>query len=55
MGHLFHSVHEQNYIAHAIAYAAKMGPYREDKNSSYANLSNIYILSILLLTLIYFK
>ncbi|KAL6259881.1 hypothetical protein P5V15_009791 [Pogonomyrmex californicus] len=25
--HLFHSVHEQNYVAHVIAYAAKIGEY----------------------------
>ncbi|KAK7865832.1 hypothetical protein R5R35_001287 [Gryllus longicercus] len=27
MAHLFHSVHEQTYVAHVIAYAAKIGPY----------------------------
>jgi len=25
--HLFHSVHEQNYVAHVIAYAADIGAY----------------------------
>ncbi|XP_026477992.1 LOW QUALITY PROTEIN: alkaline phosphatase, tissue-nonspecific isozyme-like [Ctenocephalides felis] len=25
--HLFHSVHEQSYVAHAIGYATKIGPY----------------------------
>jgi len=34
MSHLFSSVHEQNYIAHAIAYAANMGPYRTNKSHS---------------------
>ncbi|CAK1583040.1 unnamed protein product [Parnassius mnemosyne] len=25
--HLFHNVHEQHYVYHAVAYAAKLGPY----------------------------
>ncbi|CAH2041700.1 unnamed protein product, partial [Iphiclides podalirius] len=25
--HLFHNVHEQHYVFHAVAYAAKIGPY----------------------------
>ena len=29
MAHLFHGVHEQTYIAHVIAYAACIGPYRD--------------------------
>lgn len=28
MSHLFHGVHEQNYVAHVMAYAAKMGMYK---------------------------
>ncbi|XP_063234131.1 alkaline phosphatase-like [Bacillus rossius redtenbacheri] len=27
MAHLFHSLHEQNYVAHVMAYAARLGPY----------------------------
>ncbi|KAL8622193.1 hypothetical protein ACOMHN_052995 [Nucella lapillus] len=30
MAHLFHGVHEQNYIAHVMAYAACVGPYTQD-------------------------
>ncbi|XP_063600536.1 alkaline phosphatase-like [Penaeus indicus] len=29
MSHLFHRVHEQNYVAHVMAYASCIGPYRE--------------------------
>lgn len=29
MSHLFHSVHEQNYIAHVMAYAACVGMYSD--------------------------
>lgn len=28
MSHLFHTVHEQHYIAHVMAYAACVGPYK---------------------------
>ena len=28
MAHLFHTVHEQPYIAHVMAYSACIGPYR---------------------------
>jgi alkaline phosphatase len=28
--HFFHSVHEQNYIAHVMAYSACIGPYKSD-------------------------
>ncbi|XP_050425279.1 alkaline phosphatase-like isoform X2 [Adelges cooleyi] len=34
MGHLFHSTHEQSYVAHAVAYAAKMGPYQNGLNKA---------------------
>ncbi|CAH1267518.1 ALPL [Branchiostoma lanceolatum] len=30
MAHLFHGVHEQNYIAHVMKYAACLGEYAED-------------------------
>ena len=29
MAHLFHGVHEQNYIAHVMAYASCVGRYRD--------------------------
>ncbi|XP_012278511.1 alkaline phosphatase, tissue-nonspecific isozyme isoform X2 [Orussus abietinus] len=32
-GHLFHSTHEQNYVAHAIAYASKIGPHMRNTGS----------------------
>lgn len=28
MSHLFHGLHEQSYVAHVVAYAAKMGRYK---------------------------
>lgn len=27
MSHLFHRVHEQSYVAHAISYAARLGRF----------------------------
>ena len=30
--HLFHSVHEQSYIAYVMAYSACLGPYKNDKH-----------------------
>ncbi|XP_020284141.1 alkaline phosphatase [Pseudomyrmex gracilis] len=42
--HLFHSVHEQNYVAHVIAYAANVGEYAK---SSAAELQRV--LSVILL------
>ncbi|XP_054267620.1 alkaline phosphatase-like isoform X1 [Macrosteles quadrilineatus] len=39
--HLFHRVHEQNYIAHVVAYAAKIGKY---SNSSSQLLTSVPIL-----------
>lgn len=29
MGHLFHRVHEQTYVAHVMGYAACIGPYKD--------------------------
>lgn len=57
MGHLFHSIHEQNYIAHVIAYATKIGAYRSEQllNQSYIPFSNIYLIYTLILTLLYFN
>ncbi|XP_046388952.1 alkaline phosphatase-like [Ischnura elegans] len=31
MSHLFHRVHEQSYVAHVMAYAARIGPYSADQ------------------------
>lgn len=36
MAHLFNSVHEQTYVAYVIAYAAKIGPYKDKDMSNYA-------------------
>ncbi|CAI6360593.1 unnamed protein product [Macrosiphum euphorbiae] len=59
MGHLFHSIHEQNYIAHAIAYATKIGAYhceqQQSGNQSYTHLSSIYLICTLILSLLYFN
>jgi hypothetical protein len=30
--HLFHTLHEQNFVAHVIGYAAKIGPYKSCGN-----------------------
>lgn len=29
MAHLFHRTHEQSYVAHLIAYAARIGPFHQ--------------------------
>jgi len=57
MGHLFHSIHEQNYIAHAIAYATKIGAYQceTSMNKSYIHFSGIYLICTLILSLLYFN
>ncbi|XP_050524617.1 alkaline phosphatase-like [Daktulosphaira vitifoliae] len=49
MGYLFHSIHEQSYVAHAVAYATKIGPYQNGLNNSTPPIFNI---SYLLLTTI---
>lgn len=49
MGHLIHSIHEQNYVAHVIAYASKIGPYQNEiKSKSHCSFSNIYLICMLL-------
>lgn len=59
MGHLFHSIHEQNYVAHVIAYATKIGAYRSEQlqlmNQSNIHFSNIYLIYTLILSLLYFN
>ncbi|XP_022195300.2 alkaline phosphatase isoform X1 [Nilaparvata lugens] len=42
MSHLFHNVHEQSYIAHVIAYSAKIGPYRNAAPSFYGIATIIF-------------
>ena len=32
MSHLFHTTHDQTHIAHVMAYAACIGPYKDDPN-----------------------
>ncbi|XP_071445254.1 alkaline phosphatase-like [Hetaerina americana] len=32
MSQLFHRVHEQNYVAHVMAYASRLGPYAADQS-----------------------
>jgi alkaline phosphatase len=42
--HLFHSVHEQSYIAHVMAYSACLGPYRSDEhcNGYHSNAMDLF-------------
>lgn len=44
MAHLFHNVHEQNYVAHVVAFAAKIGPYKSGASMN----SNIPIMMLLM-------
>nr|XP_050850797.1 alkaline phosphatase-like [Vespula vulgaris] len=46
--HLFHSVHEQNYVAHVIIYAADLGNYYTSGSGQNA-ISNIFFYFCLLL------
>ena len=39
--HMFHSVHEQSYIAHVMAYASCIGPHQNAKHCVVENNSNI--------------
>lgn len=34
MAHLFHGLHEQNYIPHVMAYSACIGDYKDDCRSA---------------------
>ncbi|XP_051165569.1 alkaline phosphatase-like [Leptopilina boulardi] len=53
--HLFHSTHEQNFVAHVIGYALKIGPYANNNfttNNSIQNFklyNNIFIISIVMI------
>ncbi|XP_048397511.1 intestinal-type alkaline phosphatase 1-like [Stegostoma tigrinum] len=59
MAYLFHKTHEQNYIAHVIAYAACIDPYTEcppnSTASSGSSLQPMKLLSILLVTVYFLK
>lgn len=52
MAHLFHGVHEQNFVAFAVAYAAKIGPY---SNASARMAPTLPILSLVLISLFVFS
>lgn len=59
MAHLFHNVHEQNYVAHVMAYAARIGPYIQEMShgiagtiSTVAVSGNLIILLLLLTRLV---
>ena len=39
MSHLFHGVHEQNYIAHVMAYASCVGDYSSPDQCAQADVS----------------
>ncbi|XP_077260226.1 alkaline phosphatase isoform X2 [Temnothorax americanus] len=54
--HLFHSVHEQNYVAHVIAYAAGIGEYSNNAGVSH-HIPNAIILygTLISLTLIAYR
>ena len=39
MSHLFHGVHEQNYIAHVMAYASCVGDYTSPDQCAQADVS----------------
>ncbi|KAG1651307.1 Alkaline phosphatase, tissue-nonspecific isozyme [Nymphon striatum] len=41
MAHLVAGVYEQNYIAHVMAYAARIGPYSDLKTSNSAKVNNL--------------
>ncbi|XP_012060588.1 PREDICTED: alkaline phosphatase, tissue-nonspecific isozyme [Atta cephalotes] len=52
--HLFHSVHEQNYVAHVIAYAAGIGGYSNNAEKSHCILYPVVLYSsLILLTFVY--
>ena len=56
--HLFHSVHEQSYIAHVMAYSACLGPYKDNEHCGAKNNSNVkttnlnYILICIVLSIL---
>ncbi|XP_032670591.1 alkaline phosphatase-like [Odontomachus brunneus] len=48
--HLFHSVHEQNYVAHVIAYAAKVGMYSNCAATMMHSIFAVVLSTVLTLT-----
>ncbi|GLV38224.1 Alkaline phosphatase 12 [Carabus blaptoides fortunei] len=60
MAHLFNSVHEQTYVAYVVAYAARIGPYKDKHMSNYGlnTISTQYIfitvLAAILTTIVLF-
>ncbi|CAG9862906.1 unnamed protein product [Phyllotreta striolata] len=56
MAHLFNSVHEQTHVANVIAYALKIGPYKNrDPSSGATQYHCSYVLAALMTLLIYFN
>lgn len=51
MAHLFNAVHEQTYVAYVVAYAAKIGPYRTNGEST-QYYCNCYLILLLITSLI---
>lgn len=52
MAHLFHGVKEQNYVAHVMAYAACLEPYRNCPPHPYVSTSCVNTPSSLLFGII---
>ncbi|KAJ8719382.1 hypothetical protein PYW08_011557 [Mythimna loreyi] len=48
--HLFHNVHEQHYVFHAISYAAKYGAY-SSSTAVYMNIWNLAIITVISIVL----
>lgn len=62
MSHLFQNVHEQNYIAHVMAFAACVGDYSNSDSCAMADVGNTnlasrcnYSLSVLFMCLSFLK
>ena len=43
MAHLFHGVHEQNYIAHVMKYAACLGEYQDEHCDNIRFQEQVYV------------
>nr|XP_049700424.1 alkaline phosphatase-like [Helicoverpa armigera] len=50
--HLFHNVHEQHYVFHAISYAAKIGEYSSGTATIFANIWQLSIITIITILLL---
>ena len=53
MSHLFHGVHEQNYVAHVMGYASCVGPNMNHCNTAPTNAASHYSLSLVDFMLMY--